>query len=633
MKIKKAIKYFIIDFDSTFVQSEGLEELAVVALKKNPDRELTIKKIKEITNLGMDGKILYDESLRKRLKLLHGNKLHINQVVNILKKKISLSIKRNRPFFKLFKDNIYIISGGFKEFILPIVKTFGIKKSHIFANTFVLDRAGKIVGLDSKNPLSQHGGKVKVVKNLRLTGETIVVGDGYSDYEIKAMGAAKHFIAFTENVYREIVVQKADRVVSSFDEFLYVNNLPMSISYPKSKVKVLLLENINNQAVTDFEHEGYKVEYYEKSLSKFEILNKLKDIRILGVRSRTNIDKEIIDQGQKLLTIGAFCIGTNQINLQKAALEGIAVFNAPYSNTRSVVEMILGEIIMLSRGIFAKSIKLHQGIWDKSTAGSFEVRGKKLGIIGYGNIGSQLSTLAESLGMHVYFFDVVERMPLGNAEQCNNLKDLLSISDIITVHVDGNSDNIHLISENEFNLMKDGVIFLNASRGFVVDLKALEKNLRSGKVRGAAIDVFPNEPKGAGEAYVSRLQGMQNVILTPHIGGSTIEAQKNIGVFVAGKIIDYINAGNTHLSVNFPNIHLPKQGNFHRLLHVHRNIPGMLASINSTLARFHINIEGQYLKTTEDIGYAITDVNKFYDKQTIKELKTIENTIRFRLLY
>ena len=407
----------------------------------------------------------------------------------------------------------------------------------------------------------------------------------------------------------------------------------MTISYPKSKVKVLLLENINSQAVTDFEHEGYKVEYYEKSLSKFEILNKLKDIRILGVRSRTNIDKEIIDQGQKLLTIGAFCIGTNQINLQKAALEGIAVFNAPYSNTRSVVEMILGEIIMLSRGIFAKSIKLHQGIWDKSTAGSFEVRGKKLGIIGYGNIGSQLSTLAESLGMHVYFFDVVERMPLGNAEQCNNLKDLLSISDIITVHVDGNSDNIHLISENEFNLMKDGVIFLNASRGFVVDLKALEKNLRSGKVRGAAIDVFPNEPKGAGEAYVSRLQGMQNVILTPHIGGSTIEAQKNIGVFVAGKIIDYINAGNTHLSVNFPNIHLPKQGNFHRLLHVHRNIPGMLASINSTLARFHINIEGQYLKTTEDIGYAITDVNKFYDKQTIKELKTIENTIRFRLLY
>lgn len=626
-------KIYIIDFDSTFVQSESLEELATVTLKNNPKKESIIQKIKTITNLGMDGKISFRESLQRRLRLLEGNKLHINQVVKILKKKISPSIKRNKEFFKQHRNQIYIISGAFKEFILPIIKPFHLKKNHVLANSFILDKKGKIISFDTKNILSQAGAKVKAIKKLNLQGEIIVIGDGYTDYQIRAIGAAKHFVAFTETVYRKTVVKKADSVVSNFDEFLYINKLPMSISYPKSRLKAVLLENISDRAVFHFEKEGYKVEYYEKSLVKEELINKLKDAKILGIRSRTNIDKEIIDKAQKLLAIGAFCIGTNQIELRTTAQKGIAVFNAPYSNTRSVVELIIGEIIMLMRGIFDKSVNLHNGIWLKSAKDSHEIRGKKLGIIGYGNIGSQLSVIAEAFGMHVYFYDVVEKMPLGNAEQCKTLKELLMLSDIITVHVDGNKKNTNLIGEKEFNLMKDGSRFLNASRGFVVDIKALIKNLESGKIRGAAIDVFPNEPKSGEEAFVSQLQGLPNVILTPHIAGSTVEAQKSIGEFVASKIIDYINTGNTYLSVNFPNLQLPKQNSFHRLLHIHRNVPGILAAINSALAKYRINIEGQYLKTNEEVGYVITDVNKVYNKQAIDDLRTIENTIRFRLLY
>ena len=626
-------KYFIIDFDSTFVQSEGLEELAEVVFKGKTAKEKIMNKIKEITKLGMEGKIGFSESLQKRLSLLRGTKLHINQIVRILKKKISISIRRNRQFFKNFNNDIYIVSGGFRELILPIVKSYGIGEDHVFANTFVLSKSGRIVGLDSKNPMSKDNGKVAVVKKLKLKGEGVIIGDGYSDYQIRAMGVVKHFVAFTENVYREVVVSKADHVAPSFDEFLYVNKLPMSISYPKSRIKVILLENINNLAVSLFEKEGYQVEHHAKSLTNSELLNKLTDVKILGIRSRINLDAAILKKGQKLLAVGAYCIGTNQIDLPSATARGVAVFNAPYSNTRSVVEMIIGEIIMLSRGIFDKSKNLHYGIWDKSAKNSYEVRGKSLGIIGYGNIGSQLSILAEAIGLKVYFYDSAEKLPLGNAVRCKSLKELLNRSDIVTVHVDGNRNNLNLIGEKEINQMKDGAFFLNASRGFTVDIGVLSKNLKSGKLKGAAIDVFPDEPKDTEDRFFSQLQNLPNVILTPHIGGSTIEAQKNIAEFVTAKIIDYINTGNSYLSVNFPQINLPNLKNAHRLLHLHDNVPGILAKINKILAGENVNILGQYLKTNDNFGYVITDINKKYDIKILKKLEKIPNTIRFRVLY
>ncbi|HMI66191.1 MAG TPA: phosphoglycerate dehydrogenase, partial [Cyclobacteriaceae bacterium] len=324
---------------------------------------------------------------------------------------------------------------------------------------------------------------------------------------------------------------------------------------------------------------------------------------------------------------------TNQINLEEATRRGVAVFNAPFSNTRSVVELTIAEIIMLIRNIPDKSNKMHKGEWDKSAKGSFEIRGKNLGIIGYGNIGAQLSVLAENLGMKVYYYDREEKLALGNATKCKTQKELLGLADVVTLHIDGRESNTNLIGQEEFGQMKKGVIFLNLSRGHVVDIKALKENILNGKVSGCSIDVFPHEPLSNDEEFVSELRGLPNTILTPHIGGSTAEAQVNIGNFVPVKLMDYINTGSTSNSVNFPNLTLPTHENAHRLIHIHNNVPGILAKINHVLADHGINIAGQYLKTTESIGYVITDINKDYDKDVIKEMRAIENTIKFRVLY
>lgn len=398
-------------------------------------------------------------------------------------------------------------------------------------------------------------------------------------------------------------------------------------------MKALLLENIEAAAKETFEKEGYQVELLKGALSEDELAGKIKDISILGIRSKTEITKKVLENANKLKVAGAFCIGTNQMDLPALTLTGVAVFNAPFQNTRSVVELAIGEMIMLIRGVFDKSNKAHQGIWDKSAKGSNEVRGKTLGIIGYGNIGSQLSILAENLGMNVIFYDTSEKLPLGNAKAAKSLSELLKNSDIISVHVSGEKSNINLISEKEFSLMKNGVVFINLSRGFVVDNEALGKYITSGRVRGAAIDVFPKEPKSKDEPFKSSLQNLPNTILTPHIAGSTEEAQREIARFVSEKILDFLNAGNTSLSVNLPQIQLPKQKNSHRLLHLHKNVPGVLAQINNVFADYKININGQYLKTNDSIGYVITDVDKKYNEVLIQRLKKIPETIRFRVLY
>lgn len=626
-------QYFIIDFDSTFIKSEALDELGEIVLKDNPDREKILGEIKDITHRGMRGEIPFAKSLSGRISMLKPGKTDIEVLGKYLKKHISPSISRNKNFFKLYKDSIFIISGGFREYILPVVSSFGIDESHVLANTFIFDKNGNYKGYDLENPLAQDNGKEKALKLLHLDGDITVIGDGYTDYKLKEAGLVKKFIAFTENIERDVVTEKADHIASSFDEFLYINKLPMSVSYPKSRINVLLLENIDNLAVRKFEEEGYNVAFYNKSFAEDELTEKIKNIQILGIRSRTHVNNKILDNAPRLLTIGAFCIGTNQIELKSAAAQGTAVFNAPFSNTRSVVELIIGEIITLSRDVVRKNNDMHKGIWSKTAKNMHEIRGKTLGIVGYGNIGSQLSVLAESLGMNVVFYDVIEKLALGNAKQCKSLSELFKKADMISIHVDGNARNKNLIGEKEFQSMKDGVIFLNASRGFIVDTSAFINNIKKGKIGGAALDVFPVEPKSKDEEFISELRQFSNVILTPHIGGSTEEAQRNIADFVSTKIIDYINTGNTHLSVNLPNIQVHKQKNTHRLLHLHRNVPGILAKINGLLAENKLNIEGQYLKTNEEIGYVVTDVNKKYDTGVLELLKKIPDTIRFRVLY
>lgn len=404
-------------------------------------------------------------------------------------------------------------------------------------------------------------------------------------------------------------------------------------SYPKNKINVLLLENIHPLAQTFFKNEGYHVESITPALSEKELIDKISEVSILGVRSKTALTPKVIHASKKLLAVGAFCIGTNQLDIQSAALGGIPVFNAPYSNTRSVVELIIGEIIMLSRKSFDRSTELHHGTWNKTSSGCHEIRGKKLGVIGYGNIGSQLSVLAENLGMDVYYYNTSDTLSMGNATACKSMKEVLKIVDIVTIHVDGRASNENLISTKEFNQMKDGVLFLNASRGFVVDIEALTSAIKSGKVAGAAVDVYPTEPKKGGKGFFSPLQGLPNVILTPHVGAGTLEAQENIARFMTNKLIQFVNTGSTTLSVNMPEIQLSEARGVHRLIHMHQNVPGVLATINNIFAEHHINIEGQYLKTNDYIGYVITDVNKKYSESVIARLKEMEETIKLRILY
>jgi D-3-phosphoglycerate dehydrogenase len=340
-----------------------------------------------------------------------------------------------------------------------------------------------------------------------------------------------------------------------------------------------------------------------------------------------------LENADKLMAVGAFCIGTNQIDLAKATEKGVAIFNAPYSNTRSVVELAIGEIIMLIRQISSNSERLHNGVWNKSSNDRYEIRGKKLGLIGYGHIGTQLSIVAEALGMEVYFYDLVDKMPLGNARKCKSMAEVLSNVDVVSLHIDGRETNTNLIGKKEFDLMKKGVIFLNLARGFVVDIPALVEAIKSGKVAGAGVDVFPEEPKTNKDSFSSELMGLENVILSPHIGGSTEEAQEGIGHYVPERLLEYINNGSTTGSVNFPEVQLPLLKDSHRLLHLHKNEPGVLAKINNLFAKHHINVKGQYLKTNEEIGYVIVDIAKTYSKAFMEDLKELEETAKFRVLF
>ncbi len=631
--LMKLNKYFVIDFDSTFTKVEAFDVLADISLQDHPEKEERKKQIIRITNQGMDGSISFRESLEKRLNLLAPSQHHLPALINKLKGSVSESFKRNKEFFQQYSDNIYIISNGFKEFIEPIVTEFGIKSENILANEFRFDDNGKVIGFDTENPLSANGGKVTQLKKLNLPGDVYVIGDGYTDYEIKHAGLANKFFAFTENVERENVKNKADHITPSLDEFLYLNKLNTAISYPKNRINVLLLENVHPVAVELLRTEGFNVETYHAAMTEEELIQKIKNVSVLGIRSKTQVTAKVLEHANRLMVIGAFCIGTNQIDLKEATKRGIAVFNAPFSNTRSVVELAVAEMIMLMRNIVDKSAKMHKGVWDKSAKGSFEVRGKKLGLIGYGNIGTQLSVIAESLGMKVLYYDTEEKLSLGNAIKCKTLNEVLEQADVISLHVDGRKANTNLIGPKEFGLMKKGVIFINLSRGHVVDIQSLRENILSGKVAGCAIDVFPYEPVSNDEEFMSELRGLPNTILTPHIGGSTLEAQENIGKFVPGKMMDYINTGSTSNSVNFPNLTLPILQDAHRLIHIHNNVPGILAKINQLLADHDINIVGQYLKTNESVGYVITDINKQYDKEVIAKLRAVENTIKFRVLY
>jgi D-3-phosphoglycerate dehydrogenase / 2-oxoglutarate reductase len=405
-------------------------------------------------------------------------------------------------------------------------------------------------------------------------------------------------------------------------------------SYPKEKVRILFLENISDTAVRNFRQNGYtRVEKITKALSEADLIREIKDVHILGIRSKTQITANVLDAAKKLQAIGCFCIGVNQVNLKQATHNGVTVFNAPYSNTRSVAELVIGLSILLIRRIPDKNKAAHEGIWMKEAKGSYELRGKTLGIIGYGNIGSQVSVLAEAMGMKVLFYDVETKLPLGNAEDARTLKELLSRADIVTLHVPETAQTKNLINKNVLKYFKKGSILINYARGEVVDLEALRKCILEEQISGAAIDVFPWEPEKNGDRFETPLQGLPNVILTPHIGGSTEEAQQNIGEDVSAKLFNYLEKGITFGSHTVPALSLPPQEKGHRILHIHNNVPGVLSEINTRLSKNNINILGQYLKTNDEIGYVVLDVDKKLSSTAFQLLKDVKQTIKVRLLY
>jgi D-3-phosphoglycerate dehydrogenase len=405
-------------------------------------------------------------------------------------------------------------------------------------------------------------------------------------------------------------------------------------SLDKSKIKILLLEGVHESAIDIFEANGYtNIEQRKGAITEQELLDIIPGVHLLGIRSRTQVNEAVFAKAQRLIALGCFCIGTNQVDLNAAMINGTTVFNAPYSNTRSVAELVIAEAILLLRGIPEKNAKAHKGEWLKTAKDSFEIRGKTLGIVGYGNIGSQVSVLAESLGMKVIFQDAITKLPLGNAQQCKNLDELLSKSDIVTLHVPQDAVTKNMMGREQFTKMKPGAVFINASRGTVVDIEALAEALENRQLTGAAIDVFPTEPKSSDEEFLSPLRKYDNCILTPHVGGSTMEAQEKIGEEVAQKLVKFSDNGSTLSSVNFPEVSLPAHAGSHRLLHIHKNTPGILSQINQFFSDNGINIQAQYLQTNQNVGYVVTDIDRDYGPMALSHLNGIDGTIKARILF
>nr|WP_309627944.1 phosphoglycerate dehydrogenase [Brevundimonas sp.] len=623
----------IFDFDSTLVRIETLEALADIALQGHGDAASIRGQIASLTDRAMAGEVDFGESLRARLALLPLTRAHVQTLADRILEEGTPSVRRNLRFFNENAANIIILSGGFREVIAPVAERLGVSPDRVICNDLIYDADGVVTGVDDVNPLSHENGKPTVIKTLGLTGPVVMVGDGWNDAEVKLGGAADRFYAFTEIARRDKVVAVADGEAKSIDELLHAEGLAGRWSYPRSRIRMLLLENIHPAAVERLEEAGYSVETMKGALDEADLIEKIKGVHVLGIRSKTNVTEAVLEAADRLLAVAAFCIGTNQIDLDACAARGVAVFNAPYSNTRSVVELAIGLTITLMRDVVDKSAAMHEGRWNKSADGSRELRGKTLGIVGYGAIGSQLSVLAEALGMRVIFHDLSERLALGNAKRMRSLDALLAEADVVTLHVDGRRENTNLIGASEFQMMRPGTLFLNLSRGHVVNVGALAQAIGSGRIGGAALDVFPEEPRTNADPFDSPLMGLKNVILTPHIGGSTEEAQEAIAEFAAERLLGYLNRGDTTFCVNLPNVQLAEVSGGHRILHIHRNQPGVLAELNRELSAAGLNILGQHLKTDEKTGYVIMDVDRDYDPQALRVLKSVAGTLRFRLLH
>ena len=622
--------YIIIDFDSTFMQVEALEELGEIVLKGSKDKNRILQEIKDITNLGMEGRLSFHESLVRRMDLLRIHRDDVGRLVRRLRKKVSVSFSRNKAFFKKYKGQIYIISSGFKDFIVPVVGPYGIAEDYVLANTFTYDAEGWVTGFDRENPLAFSQGKPKVLKGLGLEGEAWVIGDGYTDYEMVEAGIAHKFFAFTENVLRESLLDKADHITPSFDEFLYVNRMPRALSYPKNRIGVLLEEGVPAEALQAFQAEGYQVELASGPLREAFQARDRRELSILGILPGTEILPEMLQAAPRLMAVGIFGAGQALPDIEQAAAQGVAVFDSPYTHARALAELAIGQMIVLLRGL---GPLLRYGKPDMGWHSGRELRGKSLGIIGFGHSGQQLALLAEGLGMRVSYYDIQTKSSPGNAAPCSSLQELLRQCDVISVHVDKRQENNNLLKRAHFRMMRDQALLLNMSNENAVCLPDLLEVLRSGKLLGVGIDAVPSQPSPEQRIALEGLAALPNVLLSPQLGGNTRESLERAALAVPASIIQYVNTGATQGCVNFPQLQLPVLRNAHRLIHIHENRAGILAQINGILADNQINILGQYLQTNRQIGYAITDIDAAYNKKVLNALKGVGNTIKFRVLY
>lgn len=599
---------FIIDFDSTFTQVEAMEELAAISLKNDPDKEILINQIKELTNLAMEGKMPFDKSLVARIALLSAKKYHLKMLVNRLRQKITPSFASNKNFLKTHCKNIYIVSGGFKEFIYPVVKPYGILENQVYANNFVYDSKNNIIGADANNPLSKEKGKVLLMKQLKLKGNIHVIGDGFTDYEIKEAGLADYFYAFTENIARESVVSKAQIVAPSLDEILFSLKLPMAVSYPKSRLNALLWGEKTALILPFLKKEGYTVVSIPLNTSLKAIEEALDQTKILIYDPNNLIGKINPIKIKNLSVVATWDKVKNEKFIQKLTSIGIPHFEPIYAHTRSVAELALMFLLQLAR-------KKGQ-----------ELLGKKLSIIGYGHSGSLLSIFAENLGMDVFYYDSQSRPPIGKAKKINTLHEVLKKGDYIVLLDENQVGDQPILKSKELSLIGSKASLINLSSYQSVDFVAISKALIDTRISGYAADCV-------NESDFDEAQLLPNTMVSLNERANTSQTQENIATYLSEHIINYINTGNSEGSSNFPNLTLPQLTDSHRFIHIHQNKPGVLANINSLLAQFKINITGQYLKTNFHIGYVITDVSKTYPDELINALKKIENTLKFRVLY
>lgn len=599
--------YFIIDFDSTFTQVEAMEELAAISLKNDPDRELIIEKIRQLTDLAMDGKMPFPKSLKARIALLSAKKYHIQMLVNRLRKRVSVSFARNKNFFKAYQGQILIVSGGFKEFIEPVVKPYGVNPEQVFANTFLFDKKNNIIGADETNVLAMEQGKVKLLKQLKLKGRVIAIGDGYTDYELLASGQVQEFFAFTENIARPLVIQKAKRVASSLDEILYQEKLPMAISYPKSRIKAVLWGEPCYEAENELKKEGYQI-YKVPANANFSMLSKIRQANLLVFHPAVAYQKVLTEMPTKQLATAVWGEVINPEFSSHLALSGTALISPAHSHSRSVAELAL--LMMLN--LFRQKQE--------------ELLGKTLGIIGYGHSGSLLSLMAANLGMQVLYFDKEERPPLGNAMQLKTPQEVIRKADALVVLMDKTYLGNFALGLREIKQIKSGSILIHLSYDELIDPDAVKQMLEQQKLGGFAMDCL-------NERTFKKIHSWKNTFITLNERLNTHQTSTNIANAVCKGLIDFVNTGSTSLSENFPRISLPPLQTGHRFIHIHKNVPGVLARINSILAESKTNISGQYLKTNDEIGYVITDVDNDYSENVLQELKRVPSTIRFRVLY